>query len=100
MSLPIHKIKHDGIDLFCFLDKYLNGSLCVKYRDGFGMPYATLSVNVVGSSEYLDKNEFFAKNYSENREIYRSALESGYYEITDMVTKTGFVELQALKLKE
>jgi hypothetical protein len=58
---------------------YRNGGLAVEIVDDSGEPIATLSVNMPERAHLLGENEFFAKTWSENREIAEEALASGHF---------------------
>lgn len=61
---------------------YVNGGgTAIALYDDEG-PYATLSVNALGTSEVLPQNEFCAKVWTENEHLRAPMLESGLFEDT------------------
>lgn len=58
------------------------GALSVELVDGSGESIAVLSVNLPERSHLLGDGEFFAKTWSENREIAEDALASGIFRDT------------------
>lgn len=61
---------------------YVNGGgTAIALYDDEG-PYATLSVNALGTTEALPQNEFCAKVWMENEHLRKPMLESGLFEDT------------------
>ncbi len=71
--------------------QYTNGNLAILLEDEFGSPITKLSVNLPDSAYLLNDNQFFAKTYSENEELAKDALASGFFKQTNTVVKNGWV---------
>lgn len=71
--------------------QYTNGNLAILLEDEFGSPITKLSVNLPDSAYLLNDNQFFAKTYSENEELAKDALASGFFKQTNTIVKNGWV---------
>jgi len=79
VKLPVtFKMFDDEVVLIA--DKYANnGRLAILAQSTAGEPYGVLSVNLVDDGP-LEADEFYAKNYSENEELFQLALRTGMFE--------------------
>ena len=79
IRLPITFPMFDD-EVALYVDKYSNnGRIAVIAQNAQGEPYGVLSVNIPEETCLCDY-EFFAKNYSENEELFRLALDTGMFE--------------------
>lgn len=75
-------------------------------EDGEPMEDHPLSVNLTDRKELaltspqLPEHHFYAKNWSENEDIYRVCLENGIFEETGVRARTGFVAAPLCKLTQ
>jgi len=74
-----------------------NGALAVMLVLADGEPLTDLSKNLPGSS-MLPPGHFYAKTYSENEEIAKYALKSGWFEEVGPGVESGFVRLPVWRL--
>lgn len=82
------------------MGKYaLGGGLSVQLTEG-GMPFCTLSVNVLGVK--LASNEVVIKDYSENREVWLELLKAkpGWFRYTGREIGVGRVMCGVFRLTE
>ena len=76
-----------------------NGALAVQLvLCNEGEDLATLSVNM-DDSHLLGEGVFYAKTYSENEEIAKVAMDSGWFEKVGAGRQSGFVTLPLWKLR-
>jgi len=76
------------------VQRYSNGrpALQLLTDDAEMEPFGMLTCNLPGVP--LEDNEVIIKNWSENEDIVKAALASGYFEDTGMRIHTGFVQAQ------
>lgn len=78
-----------------YFGRYANGRLAVKFNCDEG-PYATLTVNL--QNEYLDEDEVFIKDWSENEALALALINAGWIEYTNREVQAGFVIAKAAHL--
>jgi hypothetical protein len=106
VSNVIGQITTDGTEVDLIRHQYVGGALSVvAYVVEGGVRterYATLSVNIVGRSEHLPRETFFAKDWSENTQLAKDALASGLFEIVEAIAPaaTGYVNAKAWRIKQ
>ena len=77
---------------------YPNGRLAIELFDKTsGESLATLTTNMVNDS--LKDGEVFVKTWSENEEIAKAALESGFFKDTGRRVSAGYVEAQVWMIR-
>jgi hypothetical protein len=68
-------------EVVLYVDRYTdNGRLAIIAQSTAGEPYGVLSVNVPEETCLCDY-EFFAKNYSENEELFKLALDTKMFDV-------------------
>ncbi len=78
--------------------KYENGRNAYYLLSEDGAPYSVLSVNVPERS--LPAGYFWAKNWSENEELYKEFIKLGLIEETGKVQPSGYVLIPECLLTE
>ncbi len=78
---------------------YADGAPAVVLLDAHGETVIKLSTNLVHSRGQLGQDEFFVKNWTENEECAKVALESGLFEDTGLRVDSGFVEVPVWRIK-
>ena len=87
----------DTYDVYIVKGTYPNGQMAVKLKEEFGMPFATLSVNLdISCAEGC----FWAKTWSENAPIRDQLLASGRFKDTGERYPTGYVLAELWELVE
>jgi hypothetical protein len=77
MALTGKKVKLGKRELTVSLDTYaMNGATSVDLLEK-GKQFARLSVNFIGTSDKLKKNEFYVKDWSENQSIVSELVSTG-----------------------
>lgn len=76
---------------------YEDGSPAIEVRDGFGGPYAKLSVN---TGRPLAPRHVAIKTWSENEELAEAALATGLFEATGLEIPTGFVSAPVWRIRD
>ena len=75
---------------------YGNGSTAIAVFDSLGHRFMVLSVNTE-CSYLLARNQFYAKEYSENLKWIPEILATGLFRVRDDI-KSGFVELRVWEI--
>ena len=84
---------HNGEKLLVSFGEYVGGALAVELICENGEPYTTLSVNVPEHNGILNTSgRFFAKTWSENSEVAKSALDSGLFIDKGLGVVCGFAD--------
>lgn len=85
-------------NLFYMKDKYkYGGHLCIRLLTSNGKPYATLSLNI--PEAIREPNEFFVRNYDENKGLDQLTRYGGAFEDTGKTLNIGWCTVPVWRLK-
>ena len=91
-------MKFGGEDLTFHISHYIEGGdTAVVLATETGEMYAVLTVNI--EEIPLMEGEILVKTWSENEEISKACLETGFFEDTGLKVPTGFVTASVWKVK-
>lgn len=63
-------------------------------------PFGVLSVNIPSEADHLQEGEFFAKNYSEGKDLFDHLVNEGLIEHAGWRAQTGYVSIPAVRFTE
>ena len=91
-------MKFGGEDLTFHISHYIEGGdTAVVLATETGEMHAVLTVNI--EDTLLKEDEILVKTWSENEDIARACLETGFFEDTGLLVPTGFVTASIWKVK-
>lgn len=77
---------------------YGDGSPAYQVVDSIGAPFATLSVFMEGGKDLIGSQEFLAKGWSENANLYDHLVREGFLKETGKFIRSGHVVAMVVKL--
>lgn len=98
MSGFITTIVVDGARVHLMLTRYPSGNVGIRAIDAdTGEDFAMLSLN---TNEALEDGVFYMKDYSENEELAKSAIDSGAFVPVSKFKQVGFRTVQAWRIDD
>lgn len=98
MNGLITTIVVDGARVHLLLTRYPSGNVAIRAVDAdTGEDFAMLSLN---TNEALEDGVFYMKDYSENEELAKSAIDSGAFIAVNKFKQVGFRTVQAWRIDD
>lgn len=97
MSTIQHKQWGETFDLAPKFGQYANGRLAIQLFDAIEGPFCTVTVNMVDAPD-LPEGEVYVKDWSENEEIIKTLVESGWLVDTGRSVPAGYVSAKVMRL--